>query len=184
MRKKDDSLRETFLRCAREIAERDGPGALSIRSLAQSAGVAAGTVYNYFSSKDDLLLALTEEYWRETLAGLEGELTASSFPDRVEQLFFLLKDRVMASAGMLMRSLEHVEAAGQARMGSMQQELEKDLLRWMDRDPDVRQDLWSAVFSRKAFARFLLGNLTAALREGGPDIQFLAELIRRTVYKT
>lgn len=182
MRKKDDSLRDTLLRSAREIAGAKGAQAINIRALAQSAGVAAGTVYNYFSNKDDILLALTEEFWRETLAGLEHELTAPSFCGRVEELYFLLKRRVEASAGMLMRSLGNVEAAGLARMGAMQEELEAHLLRWMEQDSQVRDNVWTPAFSREAYVRFLLGNLTASLRTGVPDIGFLTELIRRTLY--
>lgn len=65
MRRKDDTLRDTLLDCARNIADTDGIEAINIRSIAGKAGVAAGTVYNYFSSKDEILLALTEEYWKQ-----------------------------------------------------------------------------------------------------------------------
>ena len=63
MRRKDDTLRDTLVALARELAEGEGIGGVNIRALAQSAGVAAVTVYNYFSGKEELLLALTEEYW-------------------------------------------------------------------------------------------------------------------------
>ena len=71
MRKKDDALRDSLLALCRETAEREGLEAINIRSIAKRAGVAAGTVYNYFSGKDDILLALTEEYWREALAEMD-----------------------------------------------------------------------------------------------------------------
>lgn len=61
MRKKNDTLRSTLLDAARQIADTEGLEAVNIRSLAGKAGVAAGTVYNYFSDKDEILLALTEE---------------------------------------------------------------------------------------------------------------------------
>ena len=71
MRKKDDTLRDTLLGLAREVAEEQGPEAINIRDIARRAGVATGTVYNYFSGKDELLLALTEDCWREALGELE-----------------------------------------------------------------------------------------------------------------
>ncbi len=67
MRKKDDTLRDTLLALARKIADEDGLDAINIRFLAKKAGVATGTVYNYFTNKDEILLALTEEYWRQAL---------------------------------------------------------------------------------------------------------------------
>lgn len=45
-----------------------GGGSLQIRSVAQGAGVAPGTVYRYFSSKDDLLVACIH-HWLLEAAG-------------------------------------------------------------------------------------------------------------------
>lgn len=46
MRRKDDTLRDTLLEYARELADSEGLEAVNIRSIAGKAGVAAGTVYN------------------------------------------------------------------------------------------------------------------------------------------
>lgn len=51
VRKKDDSLRGALIDYARELAEKEGPEAVNIRSLAGKAGIATGTVYNYFHVK-------------------------------------------------------------------------------------------------------------------------------------
>ena len=45
MRRKDDTLRDTLLEYARELADSEGLEAVNIRSIAGKAGVAAGTVY-------------------------------------------------------------------------------------------------------------------------------------------
>ena len=79
MRKKDDTLRGTLLDSARALADTEGIEAVNIRSLAKRAGVATGTVYNYFSDKNEILLALTEEYWKKTLPELETAVTGGSF---------------------------------------------------------------------------------------------------------
>lgn len=87
VRKKDDSLRGALIDYARELAEKEGPEAVNIRSLAGKAGIATGTVYNYFSCKDEILLALTEEYWRKTLADMRAAVTAPSFCGQLEEIF-------------------------------------------------------------------------------------------------
>ena len=56
--------REQLLTAAQDILQAEGPGALSIRRLAKELGISAGVVYNYFPSKGELLLALTEQFWR------------------------------------------------------------------------------------------------------------------------
>lgn len=45
---------------AQSLTGEGGAQAVSMRALADRAGVATGTVYNCFANKDELLLALTE----------------------------------------------------------------------------------------------------------------------------
>lgn len=182
MRKKDDTLRAVLLSHARDLADAEGIGAVNIRSLARRAGVATGTVYNYFSSKDEILLSLTEEDWARTLEELRGRLTASSFDGQLEQLFTFLRARIDASAGALMRSLGSVDPEGQARMVAMQGTLGQALLRRMDLDPAIRRDIWDGDFSRERFARFLVAHLTLLLRAPEPDVGFFLALVRRILY--
>ena len=86
MRKKDDTLQATLLELARRTADEEGIAAINIRYLARKAGVATGTVYNYFSSKDEILLAITEEYWKQTLAEMENVITARTFCGQLCQI--------------------------------------------------------------------------------------------------
>ena len=79
MRKKDDTLRDTLLDCARCVADAEGIEAVNIRSIARKAGIATGTVYNYFANKDEILLALTEAYWKQALVELGDAITSDSF---------------------------------------------------------------------------------------------------------
>lgn len=182
MRRKDDTLRGTLLGFARGIADTDGIDAVNIRTIARKAGVATGTVYNYFSDKDEILLALTEEYWRQTLLEMKTAITADSFCGQLEEIFFFLKERIGQSAGKLMGSLGNVGMAGQARMGSMQSELEAALVRRMEQDPDVRKDIWNEAFTKEELARFIMGNIMMLLRAKAPDIDFLIIVIKRMLY--
>ena len=50
--------RRDILAAAAKLFRRDGFGDTAIEAIAQEAEVAAGTVYNYFQSKGDLLIAL------------------------------------------------------------------------------------------------------------------------------
>lgn len=128
MRKKDDILRDTLLDCARCVADAEGIEAVNIRSIARKAGIATGTVYNYFANKDEILLALTEAYWKQALVELGDAITSDSFCGQLEEIFAFLRDRIDRSAGRLMGSLVNVEAAGLGRMESMQAALEQSLV--------------------------------------------------------
>ncbi len=182
MRKKDDTLRGTLLDSARALADTEGIEAVNIRSLAKRAGVATGTVYNYFSDKNETLLALTEEYWKKTLPELETAVTGGSFCEQLGEIFHFLREHILRSAGRLMNSLSSAETAGQARMLSMQTALEASLLRRLEQDEDVREDIWDDTFTREAFVRFIMINLMTLLRAQSPDIVFFLTIVRRILY--
>jgi len=59
-----ERVRATILRSAEKLFKKHGFAAATTRQIATTAGVATGTVFNYFPTKDDLGLALI----RETLA--------------------------------------------------------------------------------------------------------------------
>lgn len=182
MRKKDDTLRGTLLDLSREIADTEGIDAVNIRSIAKRAGVATGTVYNYFSNKDEILLALTEEYWKQTLIDMRIAVTADSFCGQLQEIFSFLKSRIDQSAGKLMNSLGNVETVGQARMASMQEALETAFVQCMDQDPKIRKDVWSETFTKEQFSRFIMMNLMVLLKMKATDIDFFLTIIRRAIY--
>ena len=182
MRKKDDTLRATLLNDARFLADTQGIDAVNIRSLAQRAHVASGTVYNYFSNKEEILLALTAECWASTLRELDTTVYTGSFCEQLEQIFLFLRRRIDQSAGKLMGSLGRGEPAGQQCMASAQASLEAALLTRLEQDPAIRPTAWADGFTKEEFAHFLVLHMTLLLRNKAPDIHFLIALVRRTIY--
>ncbi len=67
---KQSARRQRVLAAAMELAEEGGYEAVQMRDVAARADVALGTVYRYFSSKDQLLAAV----WAEWTAALERRL--------------------------------------------------------------------------------------------------------------
>lgn len=182
MRRKDDTLRDTLLHCARNVADIEGIEAVNIRSIAKKAGVAAGTVYNYFSNKDELLLALTEEYWKQTLTDMRKVITAVSFCGQLEEIYLFLREQIDRSGGKLMNSLGNAAAAGEERMAVMQSSLEASIIRRMEQDTDIRRDIWDESFTKEQFARFIMMNLLLLLKAEEPDFQFFITIVKRMIY--
>lgn len=184
MRKKDDTLRDTLLIAARSIADTEGIDAVNIRTIAQKVGIATGTMYNYFSSKDEILLALTEEYWKQTLLEMRTVITADSFCEQLKEIFVFLRERIDQSAGKLMNSLGSLEIAGQTRMASMQSALEDALIQRMAQDTAIRKDIWNEQFTKEQFARFVMGNMIMLLKAKASmtDLYFFIEIIKNTIY--
>jgi TetR/AcrR family fatty acid metabolism transcriptional regulator len=76
--------REAILRAATDIFADRGFFNAQVADVARAAGVAAGTVYLYFRSKDDLLTSIFERTMREAIA--DGRACVAPLGDPVEQL--------------------------------------------------------------------------------------------------
>src|SRR5215210_9438742 len=76
--------RDAILRAAIDVFAERGFFNAQVADVARAAGVAAGTVYLYFRSKDDLLVSIFERTMRETLA--EGRAAVASLNDPAERL--------------------------------------------------------------------------------------------------
>ncbi len=79
------ATRERLLAAARELIEEGGYGSASVAAIADRAGVAAGTVYRHFPSKDELFL----DVFRDVCAGEERAMRAAadeSGPGAVDRL--------------------------------------------------------------------------------------------------
>lgn len=76
--------RDAILKAATRIFARNGFFQSQVADVARDAGVAAGTVYLYFRSKDDLLVSLFERTMREAIA--EGRAALEGLADPEERL--------------------------------------------------------------------------------------------------
>ena len=69
-----------ILAAARKLLEQRGPEAMTMEEIAAAAGVAKGTLYLYFQSKDDLIQALITQVGENILQDLEASLVAPGTP--------------------------------------------------------------------------------------------------------
>jgi len=101
--------REAVLVAAMSTFARDGIMSSRVGDIADTAGVAVGTVYTYFDDKKDILAALLEPVFAELYAGSSAPLDGA---DRVTVLAAALRHylAVYAANGALMRVLTEAVA--------------------------------------------------------------------------
>src|SRR5689334_13330688 len=76
--------RDAILRAAIRTFARSGFFGAQVADVARTAGVAAGTVYLYFRSKDDLLVSIFERVMTDAIA--EGRAVLAGVTDPIERL--------------------------------------------------------------------------------------------------
>jgi TetR/AcrR family fatty acid metabolism transcriptional regulator len=87
--------RDAIMRAATHVFAQRGFFNAQVADVARAAGVAAGTVYLYFRSKDDLLVSLFERTMRDAIAEGRAALAGASDPrDRLRRIARLHLERL------------------------------------------------------------------------------------------
>jgi AcrR family transcriptional regulator len=73
MQKLKDDLREIILCTAEQAFFEDGFEQVSMRNIAQKAGMATGNLYHYYSSKEDLFTAIIEPVYSQITGLIENQ---------------------------------------------------------------------------------------------------------------
>ena len=85
-----DNLEENILSAARRLVAEHGYAAVTMRAVAKECGIAVGTFYNYYPSKDAMLAACLLHDWQAALAAAGLSATRpggiSSIPEYDEVL--------------------------------------------------------------------------------------------------
>ncbi|TFL16659.1 TetR/AcrR family transcriptional regulator [Jannaschia formosa] len=82
-----EERRAQILAAARRVFAEKGLSKVTLRDVFREAGLSAGAVYNYFQSKDDLILGVTEAGMAEALSAFGGSATGADL-DAIIDTFF------------------------------------------------------------------------------------------------
>ncbi|MFO8034192.1 MAG: helix-turn-helix domain-containing protein [Candidatus Bipolaricaulota bacterium] len=106
---------ENLLRCAEAVLSERGYEAASVSAICRRAGVAQGTFYLYFSSKEDAYVRLAERLQRGIISHVrQAAESGRDGTDRLLQAYAALLDFVSQNVGLLQVFRE----AGFTRPGS------------------------------------------------------------------
>lgn len=82
------TTRQQLLKAAIAAFARAGYEQANINAISEEAGFAKGTVYNYFASKQDLLLAVIDSLGQEHFAYIAAEVRSTSSPlERLKRFY-------------------------------------------------------------------------------------------------
>lgn len=177
--------KEAILATCRNLVSANGLENLNMRAVAQACGVALGSLYYYFPSKDDLLLATIESVW-EDIFHLQEEKGKSSFLDFMARCYTHLQTGIEKYPHFFSVHALSVSAKEQNRAhASMERyltQIQEKMHEVLHADPDVCAQAFSEEFPEAAFFDFLVSYLVSLLVQGRGDCRILLEVIRRTIY--
>ena len=179
--------REDILHSSRELIRRQGWEAVNIRSVAAACGVSVGSIYNYFSSKAELVGATVESIWHE-IFHFPQEPTA--FADTLACVSWLYErmrygsEKYPGFFTLHALSFGPEKADGKQRMYQTWDHVVRRLSSVLRQDPRVRPDAFQEHFTADQFAQVLFSLLLSALLRQDYDPSAVLEIIRRTIYTT
>lgn len=158
-----------------------------MRRVAQGCGVALGSLYHYFPSKDDMVTATVESIWHNIFHMDQQETAPSSFPDHVSWLFSCVREATEKYPDFFMAHSMYFanSAKNEARSTMMRcfSHMEHGLLASLAADPDISPSAFSDSFSQEDFVGLVFSAFLSSLVRGDETCDVLTEVIRRTIYR-
>jgi AcrR family transcriptional regulator len=90
MPKNLNNVREDILLVTRELLKETGYSDLNIRKIANQCGVATGTVYNYYSSKNEIIVEILLNEWNLMLRRMD--LNTKPIPEVIDKLEIMFNE--------------------------------------------------------------------------------------------
>lgn len=183
--KPESTSKDTILQISRRLVAENGLTALNMRTLSEECGIALGTLYHYYTNKDELLLAVIESIWKDIFYD-DALSDAPGFIGYVADFFERAKKGTADYPGFLFAHSAVIADTQkkQARntMKDIFEHMKCCLLAFLQADPNVRQSSFSCTFSQEDFIEFVFDHLLLLLAKGEKNCETLTEIIQRIIY--
>lgn len=178
--------REKILEESEKIVIEEGLSAVSIRKVASLCDVSVGTIYNYFDSKSDLVLALIENTWREIFHTAEDTPMFDSFSECVDFIFKSVEKGVIEYKNFFDFHSMSQAADNKEKSKKMMEKyfthIKKQLLFTLENDEKVREDSFNNEFTRESFVEIIFSMLTSELMNKTSNSNQIVEIVKRSIY--
>lgn len=180
----DKSYKDIILAAAEDIAINKGIAKINIREVAKNSGIAIGTVYNYFPSKGDLLIAVIEDFWNGAFAKVDWRSFAyNDFYVNLENIYNILyvylnkfKENWLDQLSLLSTQ---EKLLGKQKQNEYFEKIYDKIIVLMDMDDRLRAYPWPELKSKEKTAEFIFDNMMLMLRKGEKDMGFFIILLKK-----
>lgn len=180
--------KEKLLLAAKEVAKKEGLSALQMRSLASAAGVAVGSVYNYFPNKNALLTEVVSSIWFDMFHAKTEETTGNmGFCQSVSHLFTQIQKGIAAYPNFFAAHQTIFENGDKENALALRESafshIEKSLLGSLEADPQICLHVFDENLTKEALVSFTFTHLLALWNSGAKDCDSLTIILKKLLYK-
>lgn len=178
--------KEKILKESRDLVAEEGLDALSIRKLAKKCDLAVGTIYNYFSSKDDLMISTIESVWEDIFRIEDYDQDADDFLKYLSDIFTHLGLGIEKYPNFFtIHSLSFKsQSIGKAKdsMATYIEKLRENLIYILDRDPNIKKDAFDDDFTKDDLVEFIISTSLCFIVDKNYNKDLLLKIVKKTLY--
>ena len=158
---------EDILNVSKKFILEKGWVSFNIRTIAKECGISVGTVYNYFPSKTQLIIATVESVWKEIFKPLQDLNSYDSFINAIKSMYEIIEyGNTQYPEFFTIHSLSFTsegKAEGVQMMNAFFSKLKQDLLHVLKKDKKVKADRFNQDFSEEKFIDYIFTLILSSL---------------------
>lgn len=178
--------KEKILVISREIVADEGLNSLSIRKLASRCGLAVGSIYNYFPSKDDLLIETIESVWEDIFKIDDKSLAFDDFIKYLDHVLDHLITGIKKYPNFFnIHSLSFKSKNKDKAKSSMDfylERLKEEMICVLNRDENIKDTAFDDTFSRANFIKYILTTSICFIVDKNYDKNLFLKVIEKIIY--
>jgi len=175
-----------ILEMCRELIKQQGLEALNMRNIAKQLGISVSTLYHYFPSKSDLVLAVVEDVWFKVILLPDENKNFSSFLEYLEWLFTNIESGIQEYPNFFnyhaLVFMQEDKAKGMVKMHALYESVTNSMRYFLKKDKNIQESRFNQSFTQKGFVSFIFKTYMASIFRGNFNYTYLLETVKRSIY--
>ena len=184
--KKRTISREEILKACLEMTKDKGIDQINMRDLAAQCQIALGSLYNYYPSKNDLLISVIASIWKDIIVNFEQNSDDHNFIHYVKDLFHAIangkEEYPQFFAMHAIQFSNQSKIKGKHEMDLYLKKIKQGMYEAYMNDPQIRKDIFLDEVSIPQFIDFIFENMISELSRGLGNIDVLIYMIKHLIY--
>ncbi|MEG1963543.1 MAG: TetR/AcrR family transcriptional regulator [Clostridia bacterium] len=172
-----------LIKKANLLIDEQGFASLNIRDLANYVGCSVGTIYNYFSSKSDLVFSIVEDFWKNNFHSNIAENLHCDFLTFISNFYSSVFDKFTYFRQNLLPMMSILNDEEKAKGKNIEAEYKRHMLKHfifvLQNDTLAPASIWTENFTKTNFCNFVLENIIFSIYNNNYDFAILKEIITK-----
>ncbi len=175
-----------ILNTSKEIAINEGLSSINMRLIASKCNIALGSIYSYFPSKSDLLIATIECIWKDIFNFGDCSLHFDKFTDSIFCIFETINTNLQKYPHFFTLHFlsfdDNNKNKGKKSMDMFLNNIKGHLLQILKNDKSIKDDAFDEHLTPNIFIDYIFNLLISLIFEKKTDCNALIKLIENIIY--